>query len=168
MSESKSRRPAVIVAKTRDAAVSVIPRSKQAGASAVHGVRNGVRGARGWAAPRFDGAANVVDKTIAPKVSGTFRATARTVRPGDTDTRLRRGLSSMMSWRGMAAAIAVLTAAGATVAMTMRRKYNNATAEAKEGAEAARRQANQQAQKEKAGLDGSRSEEERKVPVTGW
>lgn len=172
MSESKSRRPAVIVAKTRDAAVSVIPRTKQAGASAAHGVRNGVRGVRGWAAPRFEGAANVVDTTVAPKVSGAFRATARKVRPGDSDPLWRRGMSTMMSWRGVTAMVAVLTAAGATVAMTMRRKYSNATAEAKEGAEAARRQAMDQrqaaSQQDKAGLDGTRSEEERKVPVTGW
>lgn len=164
MSDSKSRRPAVIVAKTRDAAVSVIPRGKQAGASAAEGVRKGLHGARGWAAPRFEGAADVVDTKVAPKMSGALRATARTISPEVKDGAFRRGLNSMMSWRGLTAVIALAAAAGTAAAMTMRRRYNNATTEAKASAEAA---GTAKQQDEKAGLDGSRSEQER-VSAAGW
>ena len=90
---------AAISARAKDAAVQAIPVGKRAGTTAVQGVRQGVQGAkewaaprledavlgakewaaprledavlgaREWAAPRLEDAAEAVDTTVAPKVS---------------------------------------------------------------------------------------------------
>ena len=91
---------AAIGARAKDRAMDVaalaIPVGKRAGTTAVQGVRQGVQGAKEWAAPRFEEvvigarewaaprlevAADAVDTTVAPKVSSTLRSTARQVRP---------------------------------------------------------------------------------------
>ena len=122
--------------RAKDAAAQAIPVGKRAGTTAVQGVRQGVQGARVWAAPRvedavygarvwaaprIEDAADAVDTTVAPAVSSYLRSTARQVRPDVTrKTGVRRLLSS--PWL-----------LGAAVAM--RRRYASATAEAKDATE---------------------------------
>ena len=119
-----------------------------AGTTAVQGVRQGVQsarewaaprledavlGAREWAAPRLEDAANAVTTSVAPKVSSALLSTARQVRPEKSGkTRARR----LVDWRWLLGVGAVLAAAGATAAVTMKRRYASATAEAKDATEA--------------------------------
>jgi hypothetical protein len=133
-------------------------RAKDAGTTAVQGVRQGVQGARewavpriggarewaeprleeavysarGWAAPRLEDAADAVTTTVAPAVSSALLSAARQVRPEEPKP---AGIRSLVSWRillgvGVAAAIA-----GAGAAIAMRRRYASATAEAKDATE---------------------------------
>ena len=79
------------------------------------------------------GRAKAVTATVAPKVSSALRSTAAQVRPEKPGkTGLRRGLN----WRWLLGIGAVPAAAGATTAITMRRRYASATAEAKDATEA--------------------------------
>jgi hypothetical protein len=126
-----------------DAAAQAVPVGKRAGATAVQGVRQGVQGAREWAAPRvydarewaaprIDDAADAVTTTVAPKVSSALHATAEQVRPVSTaDTGTRR----LLSWRWLLGAGIALAAAGAGAAIAMRRRYASATEEAKNATE---------------------------------
>jgi len=133
--------------RAKDAAAQAIPVGKHAGTTAVQGVRQGVQGAREWAAPRFEDAvqgarewaaprledaAEAVTTTVAPKVSSALRSTARQVRP---DTAKRTGIRRLLSWRWLLGVGAVIAAAGAGAAVTMRRRYASATAEAKNATE---------------------------------
>ncbi len=115
-----------------DAAAQAIPAGKRAGTTAVQGVRQGVQGAREWAAPRLEEAADAVTSTVAPKVSSALRSTARQVRPVGTR---RTGIGRLLSLRWLLGAGAVIAAAGAGAAIAMRRRYASATAEAKNATE---------------------------------
>jgi hypothetical protein len=132
VSDTRSKGQATLVVRTRDAAASVVPLGMQAGNQAAESVRQGVRGVRGWAAPQLHGAADAVDSAVAPKVSSALRAAGRKVSPDSETNAWQRGLQSMLSWRGVAAVLAIITAAGAAAAVTMRRRYASATAEAED------------------------------------
>jgi len=138
---------AAIGARAKDAAAQAIPAGKRAGTTAVQGVRQGVQGAREWAAPRLEDAvqgarewaaprleeaADAVTSTVAPKVSSALRSTARQVRPVGTR---RTGIGRLLSLRWLLGAGAVIAAAGAGAAIAMRRRYASATAEAKNATE---------------------------------
>jgi hypothetical protein len=87
----------------------------------------GVHGAREWAAPRLEDAADAVTASVAPRVSAALRSTARQVRPESGKAGLRR----LLSWRWLLGAGAVIAAAGAS-AVAMRRRYASATAEVRD------------------------------------
>jgi len=132
--------------RAKDAAAQVVPVGKRAGTTAVRGVRQGAQGAREWAAPRLEqgvqsarewaaprleDAAEAVTATVAPKVSSALRSTAEQIRP-DAAKSAKTGFRRLLNWRWLLAAGAVLAAAGTTAAVTMRRRYTNATEEAKD------------------------------------
>jgi hypothetical protein len=75
------------------------------------GVETGIHGARSWAAPRLESAADYTTKTAAPKVSATLRKTARQVKPPKS-----RSKRSVFAWTAFGAAILAAIAAGAAVA----------------------------------------------------
>jgi len=118
--------------RAKDVAVQAIPVAKSAGTTAVQGVRQGVQGAKEWAAPRIEDAAEAVTTTVAPKVSSALMETARQVRP---DGPKKTGMRRLLDWRWLLGAGAVIAAAGAGAAVTMRRRYASATAEAKNATE---------------------------------
>jgi hypothetical protein len=93
----------------------------------------GVHGAREWAAPRLEDAADAVTASVAPRVSAALRSTAHQVRPNGTKPGLRR----LLNWRWLLGAGAALAAAGASAALAMRRRYASATAEIHDGDEPA-------------------------------
>ncbi len=147
--------------RAKNAAAQAIPAGKRAGTTAVQGVRQGVQGAREWAAPRLEDAvhgarewaeprfedavhgarewaaprledaAEAVTVTVAPAVSSALRSTASKVRPGGRKPGIRR----LLDWRWLLGAGAVVAAAGAGAAITMRRRYASATEEAKNATE---------------------------------
>jgi len=134
---------AAISERAKDVAAQAIP----VGKTAVQGVRQGVQGAkewaaprledavlgaREWAAPRLEVAADAVDITVAPKVSSALRSTAAQVRPSGTK---RTGIRRLLDWRLLLGVGAAMAAAGAGAAITMRRRYASATAEAKNATE---------------------------------
>jgi hypothetical protein len=138
---------AAIGARAKDAAAQAIPVGKRAGTTAVQGVRQGVQGAkewaaprvedavlgaREWAAPRLEDAAEAVDTAVAPKVSSALRSTAAQVRPSGTK---RTGIRRLLDWRLLLGVGVAVAAAGAGAAVTMRRRYASATAEAKNATE---------------------------------
>jgi hypothetical protein len=90
----------------------------------------GVEGARGWAAPRLDSAADAISVTVAPKVSSMLHSAAKTVQPVEES---KVGIRRLFSWRWMLGIGAALAAAGAATAVTMRR-YKSATADASDSA----------------------------------
>ena len=119
-----------------------------AGTTAVQGVRQGVQtakewaaprledavqGAREWAAPRLEDVAEAVTASVAPKVSSALRSTAAQVRPEKSG---KTGIRKLLDWGWLLGVGAVLAAAGATTAITMKRRYASATAEAKDATEA--------------------------------
>jgi len=130
-----------------DAYAQAIPAGKRAGTTAVQGVRQGVQGAREWAAPRIeqavydarewaapriDDAADAVTTTVAPKVSEALHATAQQVRPTGIE---KTGARRLLSWRWLVGAGVALAAVGAGAAIAMRRRYASATEEAKNATE---------------------------------
>jgi hypothetical protein len=130
-----------------DAVTQAVPVGKRAGATAVQGVRQGVQGAREWAAPRIenavydarewaapriDDAAEAVTTTVAPKVSSALHTTAQQVRPTGTP---KTGVRRLLGWRWLVGAGVALAAAGAGAAVAMRRRYASATEEAKNATE---------------------------------
>jgi len=149
-------------ARAKDVAAQAIPAGKRAGTTAVQGVRQGVQGAREWAAPRvevavqgarewaeprleeavlgarewaaprLEDAAEAVTVTVAPKVSSALLSAARQVRPAEPK---RTGLSSLLNWRILLGVGAAAAIAGAGAAIAMRRRYASATAEAKDATE---------------------------------
>ncbi len=140
-----------------DAAAQAIPAGKRAGTTAVQGVRQGVQGAkewaaprvedavlgaREWAAPRIEDAAEAVTTTVAPKVSSALLSTARQVRPSGTK---RTGIRRLLDWRLLLGLGVAAAAAGAGAAVTMRRRYASATAEAKDATESPEEQAGEPA-----------------------
>jgi hypothetical protein len=90
----------------------------------------GVHDVREWAAPRLEDAAEAVTESVAPRVSAALRSTARQVKPESGKTGLRR----LLSWRWLLGAGAVIAAAGAS-ALAMRRRYASATAEVQDDAD---------------------------------
>src|SRR5271157_5021709 len=114
--------------RAKDVAAQAVP----VGKTAVQGVRQGVRGAKEWAAPRLEDAADVVDTTVAPKVSSALRSTAAQVRPSGPK---RTGIRRLLDWRLLLGVGVAMAAAGAGAAITMRRRYASATAEAKNATE---------------------------------
>jgi hypothetical protein len=140
---------AAIGARAKDVAAQAVPVGKQAGTTAVLGVRQGVQsarewatprvvvvvlGARQWAAPRLDGAADAMTESVAPKVSTMLHSAARQVRPVET-VPAKTGIRSLLDWRWLLGIGAAAAAAGTTAAIAMRRRYAAATAEAKEATE---------------------------------
>jgi hypothetical protein len=125
---------AVIGARAKDLAAQAVPMGKHAGTTAVQGVRQGVEGAREWAAPRLEDAADAVTASVAPKVASALRSAARQVRPEGTRS-ARTGVRSMLTWRWLLGAGAAVAAAGAAAAFAMRQRYARATAEAEKATE---------------------------------
>jgi hypothetical protein len=135
--------------RAKEAAAVAVPAGKRASSTAARGVRKGVHGARGWAAPRLEDAADAVTETVAPtvskalrsadaaavavapKVSAALRKTALQIRPEDAKS-AKTGLRRLLNWRWLLAAGAVVAAAGTTAAVAMRRRYTSATQEAKD------------------------------------
>ncbi len=116
---------AAIGVRVKDVAAQAIPVGKRAGTTAVQGVRQGVEGAkewaaprleeavlgaREWAAPRLEDAADAVDITVAPKVSSALRSTAAQVRPSVTK---RTGIRRVLDWRLLLGVGVAMAAAGA-------------------------------------------------------
>ena len=97
-----------------------------------HYRRDGL-GAREWAAPRLDDAAEAITVSVAPKVSAALHSAASQVRPTPTST--KTGLSRLLDWRWLVGLGAVAAAAGTTAAVAMRRRYASATAAAKAATE---------------------------------
>jgi hypothetical protein len=120
---------AVVGERAKSAAAQAVPIGKRAGTTAAQGVQ----GAREWAAPRLEDAAEAVTTTVAPKVSSALRSTAQQVRPAKSG---KTGVRRLLNWRWLLGIGAVLAAGGATAAITMRRRYASATAEAKDATEA--------------------------------
>jgi len=87
----------------------------------------GVHDAREWAAPRLEDAADAVTESVAPRVSSALRSTAAQVRPTGTEPG-KAGLRRLLSWPWLLGAGAVIAAVGAS-AVAMRRRYASATAE---------------------------------------
>ena len=140
---------AAIGARAKEAAGYAIPVGKRAGATAVQGVRQGVQGAREWAAPRLEEAvystrvwaaprleeaADAVTTTVAPKVSSALLTTARQVRPQEVRSG-KTGVRRLLDWRWLLGVGVVATAAGVGAAVAMRRRYASATEEAKNATE---------------------------------
>ena len=135
---------AAIGARAKNVAAQAVPLGKRAGTTAVQGARQGVQGAkewaaphvfaaRVWAAPRLEDAADAVTTTVAPKVSSALLVTASRVRPPSPPA--PNGLRRLLDWRWLLGLGTVAAAAGTTVAVTMRRRYAAATAEAKDATE---------------------------------
>jgi hypothetical protein len=101
------------------------------GTRAKDAAAQGVHGAREWAAPRLEDAADAVTASVAPRVSSVLRSTARQVRPEGT-TSGKAGLRRLLSWRWLLGAGAAIAAAGASAALAMRRRYASATAEVRD------------------------------------
>ncbi len=103
------------------------------GTRAKDAAAQGVHGAREWAAPRLEDAAEAVTASVAPRVSAALRSTARQVRPEETRSG-RAGLRRLLSWRWLLGAGAAIAVAGASAALAMRRRYASATAEVRDAA----------------------------------
>lgn len=84
------------------------------------GTAQGVYGARRWAAPRLESAADYTTKTAAPKVSSALKKTARQVQPPKG-----RSKRSVLGWTALGAAILAAVGAGAAL---VRYRYRTAIA----------------------------------------
>lgn len=126
--------PAIIGARAKDVAAQAVPMGKRAGATAVQGVRQGVHGARKWAAPRLEDAADAVTASVAPRVASALRSAAGQVRPEGTRP-ARTGVRAMLSWRWLLGIGAAVAAGGAAAAIAIRQRYSRATAEAEKATE---------------------------------
>jgi len=104
---------------------------RKTGTTAVRGVKQGVEGARGWAAPRIDSAADAISASVAPKVSSALHTAAKTVQPTEAS---KSGIRRLLSWRWMLGIGAAIAAAGTAAAVTLRR-YKSATADANDSAD---------------------------------
>jgi hypothetical protein len=103
------------------------------GTRAKDAAAQGVHGAREWAAPHLEDAADAVTASVAPRVSSALRSTARQIRPDGTASG-RTGLRRLLSWRWLLGAGAAIAAAGTSAALAMRRRYASATAEVRNAA----------------------------------
>jgi hypothetical protein len=118
--------------RARALAQQAIPQARQAGTAAVHGVRHGVEGARGWAAPRMHDAADALTASVAPKVSSALHSAAKTVEPVAP---AKSGIRRLFDWRLLAGIGAAVVAASAAAAIAMRHRYETATSAAKNAVE---------------------------------
>ena len=118
--------------RARALAQQAIPQARQAGTTAAHGVRHGVEGARGWAAPRMHDAAEAITASVAPKVSSALHNAARSVEPAAP---AKTGIRRLFDWRLLLGVGAAVVAAGAAAAIAMRQRYESATIAAKDAAE---------------------------------
>lgn len=84
------------------------------------GVETGIHGARSWAAPRLESAADYTTKTAAPMVSSALKKTARQVQPPKG-----RSKRSVLAWTAFGAAILAALGAGAAL---VRYRYRAAIA----------------------------------------
>ena len=112
------------------------PMAKTAGTAARDGARSAatwaaprINGARAWTAPRIERSGLVIRDTIAPKICETLTTTARRVdvtapRPDDAAPRRR--------WPQVVAGTGMLVAAGAAVAVVLRRRKNDGACEVPE------------------------------------
>jgi len=169
---------ATMGSRAKDFAVLVVPMGKQAGTTAVQGVRQGVQGARVWAsprleqaiygarvwaAPRLEDAASAIDSSVAPKVSSALRSYASQVRPAEVDSG-KTGIRRLLDWRWLLGVGVVAAAAGAAAAAAMRQRYANATAEAKDATEPPDEE---RARDEESPSDATRSEVNGRVTTPG-
>jgi hypothetical protein len=122
-----------------------------------------VYNARTWAAPRLEDAAAAVDTSVGPKVSSALRSTARQVRPIEVDSG-KTGMQRLLDWRWLLGIGAVAAAAGTTAAAAMRRRYANATAEAKDATESSDEE---RARDGETASDAARSEVNGQVTTPG-
>jgi hypothetical protein len=129
VSQSKAKQDGGLAGRARGVIVMAVPTGQRASAAAAQQVQRGVHHARRWSAPRIEGFADIVETTIAPRVTSSLRQGAQTVRP-EQESRLRSVTRSMMGWRGLVALLAALGAAGAVAGFAMRKRYTSATEEA--------------------------------------
>jgi hypothetical protein len=94
----------------------------------------GAHGAREWAAPRLEDAADAVTASVAPRVSAALRSTARQIKPEVTQSG-KTGLRRLLGWRWLLGAGVAIAAAGGAAAVAMRRRYASATAEVRDDAD---------------------------------
>jgi hypothetical protein len=117
-------------AAAQSAAQQAAQQAQQAASGMNSRVRTGTLTARGWMAPRLESAADyttstvapavsdAVVKTLAPRVSGVLRSTARQVSPPDARSS-KSSLKSALAWTSLVAT--VLAAAGAAGTLVWRR-----------------------------------------------
>lgn len=117
-------------AAAQSAAQQAAQQAQQAASGMNSRVRTGTLSARGWMAPRLESAADyttstvapavsdAVVKTLAPRVSGVLRSTARQVSPPDARSS-KSSLKSALAWTSLVAT--VLAAAGAAGTLVWRR-----------------------------------------------
>jgi hypothetical protein len=117
--------------RARALALQAIPQARQAGTTVFLGVKQGVEGARGWAAPRMHDAADALTASVAPRVSSAMHSAAKTVEPAAP---ARSGLRRLLDWRLLVGVGAAVVAAGAATAIAMRQRYESATSAAKDTA----------------------------------
>ena len=124
-------RPAVLV-------TAAVPMAKTAGLAAQQGASSAaawaaprVSGARAWTAPRIERSGLAVKDTIAPKIYEVLAATARRVdvtAPTVDVVGLRADvISRRRRWAKVVAGTAMLAAAGAAVAIVLRRRKHDGT-----------------------------------------
>jgi hypothetical protein len=68
---------------------------------------------------------------VAPRISSALRSTARQVRPAPAG---KTGIRRLLGWRWLLGIGAAVAAAGAAAAMTMRKRYQSATEDARDAA----------------------------------
>jgi hypothetical protein len=132
VSQSKAKRGVQdggIAGRARGVIVMAMPAGQRAGNAAVHQMQHGVHHARHWSAPRIEQFADVVETTIAPRLTSALRQGAHAVE-SEHESRLRSATRSLTSWPGMLALIAALGAAGAAAGYMIRRRCSSATEEA--------------------------------------
>ncbi len=115
-------RAAVPVAKTTGMAA-----ARRGASNAAAWAAPRVSGARAWTAPRIERSGLTIQDTIAPKICEVLAATARLVdvTPPRVDV-----AASRRRWPKAVAATAMLAAAGAAVAIMLRRRKPDGTCEA--------------------------------------
>jgi hypothetical protein len=116
---------AAVARATQNAARSAGSAAQTTAAGVSKGLRQGVYNARGWAAPRLEGAADYCTTTVAPTVSTALRTTARKVGPANAVNPARHRSASALTWSLLG--VAILAAAGAGAAM-VRYRYRAAMA----------------------------------------
>jgi hypothetical protein len=131
------------------------------GTRAKDAAAQGVHGAREWAAPRLEDAADALTASVAPRVSAVLRSTARQVRPEGSRSG-RAGLRRLLSWRWLLGAGVAVAAAGTSAALAMRRRFASATADLHDSAGSPRDEAGPEpeteTEPEAAGEAAARSE----------
>ena len=96
-------------AQAKPAAAQVTPLAKSAQAAAGRGVQR----TRAWAAPQFERTGQVLQDSVAPKISAALSSAADRIRPVEPQRR---------SWRTLAGISVVLTAAASALAAVALRK----------------------------------------------